>query len=101
MSTRSVLVGSYELKRVYQRNMMIGFGIAGGAHLLIIGVIAIIMAIQSRQIIDAPSVVIRSKSDLIIPPSMSKPKDQIKVATPEHEIKPSVRSNRGPPTRRK
>ncbi len=90
MSTRSVLVGSYELKRIYQRNMLIGFGIAGGVHLLVIGVIAIIMAVKSSQIIDAPSVVIRSKAELIIPPSMSKPKEQIKVATPEHEIRPSV-----------
>jgi protein TonB len=90
MSTRSLLAGSFELKRIYQRNMLIGFGIAGGLHLLIIGAIAIIMSIKASQVIDAPSVVIRSKAELIIPPSMSKPKEQIKVATPEHEIRPSV-----------
>lgn len=90
MSTRSLLAGSYELKRLYQRNMLIGFGIAGGAHILIIGLIALIIAINANKVIDAPSVVIRSKSELIIPPSISKPKEQIKVATPEHQIKPSV-----------
>jgi protein TonB len=90
MSTRSVLLGSYELKRIYQKNMLIGFGIAGGIHILLIGGVALIMAIKASQIIDAPSVIIRSKSELIIPPSISKPKEQIKVATPEHEIRPSV-----------
>jgi len=73
MSTRSVLVGSYELKRIYQRNMLIGFGIAAGLHILVIGAIAIVMAIKANRVIDAPSVVIRSKSELIIPPSISKP----------------------------
>lgn len=89
MSTRSVLVGSYELKKIYQRNMLIGFGIAGGIHILLIGVVAIIMAINASSAIDAPSYIIRSKSELIIPPSLTK-KEQIKIATPEFEIKPSV-----------
>jgi len=70
--------------------MLIGFGIAAGLHILVIGAIAIVMAIKANRVIDAPSVVIRSKSELIIPPSISKPKEQIKVATPEHEIRPSV-----------
>ncbi len=89
MSTRSVLVGSYELKKIYQRNMLIGFGVAGGIHILLIGAVAIIMAINASKVIDAPSYVIRSKSELIIPPSLTK-KEQIKIATPEHEIRPSV-----------
>jgi protein TonB len=90
MNTRSVLIGSLHLKKVYQRNMSIGFGISGGFFLLIIGIIAIIMNWESDMPIDAPSVVIRSKADLILPPSIQKPKEQIRVATEERQIKSAV-----------
>ena len=90
MSTRSVLLGSLQLKKLYQRNMAIGFGIAGGAHLLIIGIIAIIIGWESDKPIAAGGVVIKTKADLILPPTLKKPKEDIRVATPERVIKPSV-----------
>jgi len=88
--SRSALIGSLQLKRLYQRNMALGFGIAGGAHLLIIGIIALIIGWESDMPNAIGSVVIKSKADLILPPTLKKPKDQIKVATPEREIRPSV-----------
>ncbi len=90
MSARSVLLGSLELKRIYQKNMLLGFGIAGAAHLLIIGTIALIMTIQANKQISAPQVVILSKADLIIPPSISKPKEEIRVHIDEKQIRPTV-----------
>ncbi len=89
MNGRSLLTGSLELKQAYQKNMMLGFGISAAAHLLIIGIVVLIMTLAGRHI-DAPSYVIKSKADLILPPSLSKQQDQVKVATPEREIKPSV-----------
>lgn len=89
MNGRSLLTSSLELKQAYQKNMMLGFGISAAAHLLIIGIVVLIMTLAGRHI-DAPSYVIKSKADLILPPSLSKQQDQVKVATPEREIKPSV-----------
>ncbi len=90
MSTRSLLMGPLDLKRVYQKNMAIGFGVSVGAHLLVIGLILLVMFIAADKQIVAPQIVIKSKADLIVPPSLSQQKEQIKVATPEHQIKPSV-----------
>jgi len=90
MSTRSLLMGPLDLKRVYQKNMAIGFGVSAGAHLLVIGLILLVMFIAADKQIVAPQIVIKSKADLIVPPSLSQQKEQIKVATPEHQIKPSV-----------
>ncbi|MEE9553698.1 MAG: TonB family protein [candidate division Zixibacteria bacterium] len=90
MSQRSLLIGSLELKRAYQKNMAIGFGVSAGVHLLAIGLILLVMFITSDNKIVAPQIVIKSKADLILPPSLSQQKEQIKVATPEHQIKPSV-----------
>ena len=90
MSTRSLLMGSLELKRAYQKNMALGFGISAAAHLLIIGMILLVMFISADKYIDAPQIVISSKADLIVPPSLSQQQEQIRVQTPEHEIRPSV-----------
>lgn len=89
MNGRSLLTGSLELKQAYQKNMMLGFGISAAAHLLIIGIVVLIMTLAGRHI-DAPSYVIKSKADLILPPSLSKQQDQVKVATPEREIRQSL-----------
>ncbi len=90
MNGRSLLTGSLELKQAYQKNMMLGFGISAAAHLFIIGIVVLIMTIAAGSHIDAPDYIIRTKADLILPPSLSKQQEQVKVATPEREIKPSV-----------
>lgn len=90
MSERSLVLGSLELKRVYQKNMALGFGISAGAHLLIIGIIVLILAIGANKQIEAPQIVIKSKADLIVPPSLSQQQEQIMVKTPERQIRPSV-----------
>lgn len=90
MNGKSLLTGSLELKQVYQKNMMLGFGISAAAHLLIIGTVVLIMTLAADRHIDAPEYVIKSAADLIIPPSLSKQQEQVKVATPQREIKPSV-----------
>jgi protein TonB len=89
MSTRSLLLGSYELKKTYQRNMAIGFGVSGGVHLLVMLAVLFFMSLPAKQI-EAPNYVIKSKADLIVPPSLSQTQEQIKVAVPEHTIQPSV-----------
>ncbi len=90
MNARSLLIGSLELKRAYQKNMVLGFGISAAAHLLIIGIVVLIMSLAADKHIDAPEYVIKSKADLIVPPSLSKQREQVKVATPQREIRPSV-----------
>jgi protein TonB len=90
MNGRSLLLASLELKRAYQKNMAIGFGVSAAAHLLIIGLILLVMAIGSGEKISAPQIVIKSSQDLIVPPSLSQQQEQIAVKTPEREIRPSV-----------
>jgi protein TonB len=89
MSTRSLLLGSLELKRTYQRNMAIGFGISGGAHILAI-VLVILFSSLSNKPVRAPEIIINSKADLIAPPSLSQQIAQPKVELPEHQIRPNV-----------
>ncbi len=89
MSTRSLLLGSYELKRTYQRNMAIGFGVSGAAHVIGILLVILIASIANKPV-EAPEYVIRTKADLIVPPSLSNTQQEIKVAVPEHVAKPSV-----------
>lgn len=90
MSTRSLLLGSLELKRVYQKNMAIGFGISAAAHLLIIGLILLVITLTANRQIKAPQIVIKSAADLIMPPSLTQQREEIRVATPQREIRPSV-----------
>jgi len=90
MNTRSILAGSYDLKQQYQKNMMLGFGISAGVHLLAIIIVLIAMSVGSQEIINAPELIIRSKADLIVPPSLSQQQEQIRVAVPERQVRPSV-----------
>jgi protein TonB len=67
--------------------MLLGFGISGGAHLVILGLIIFFMSMGNKPV-DAPSYVIRSKQELIVPPSLSQQQAQQKIATPERQIRP-------------
>jgi protein TonB len=67
--------------------MALGFGISGGAHLLIIGLILLFMSMGNKPI-EAPSYVIKSKQELIVPPSLSQQQAEQRIATPEHQIRP-------------
>jgi protein TonB len=69
--------------------MAIGFGVSGAAHVLVILAIVIITSLANRPV-QAPEYVIKTKADLIVPPSLSQTQEQIKVAIPEHVAKPSV-----------
>jgi periplasmic protein TonB len=89
MSTRSLLLGSYELKRTYQRNMAIGFGVSGAVHIIGILLVVLIASLANKPV-QAPEYVIKTKADLIMPPSLSQTQQEIKVAVPEHVAKPSV-----------
>ncbi len=90
MNTRSLLLASYGLKRAYRRNMLIGFGFAGGLHLLVVGTIAVAIAIGANQPVEIPTITIAKPTEILLPPTIKKPNNQIKVATPQHEIKPQV-----------
>jgi len=85
--SRSLLVGSYEIKRTYQKNMLLGFGISGGVHLVAMGLVIFFMSMGNKPV-EAPSYVIRSKQELIVPPSLSQQQAQQKIATPERQIRP-------------
>ena len=89
MSTRSLLMGSLELKQTYQRNMAIGFGISGAAHILLIALVLLFSSLANKPV-KAPEYVIRSKADLIAPPSLSQQVATPKVALPEHQVRPNV-----------
>jgi len=89
MRTRSLLLDSYELKRTYQRNMAIGFGVLGAAHVLGILLVILIGSLSSKPV-QAPEIVITSKQNLIAPPSLSQTQEQIKLAVQEHITKPNI-----------
>lgn len=89
MSTRSLLLGSYELKRTYQRNMAIGFGVSGAVHVVAILLMVIIASLANKPVA-APEYIIKSKADLILPPSLAQQQEQIKPMIPEHVAKPSL-----------
>jgi periplasmic protein TonB len=89
MSTRSLLLGSYELKRTYQRNMAIGFGASGAVHVIAI-LLMVFFASLANKPVQAPEYIIKTKADLILPPSLSQQQEQIKVAVPEHIARPNV-----------
>jgi TonB family protein len=89
MSTRSILIGAYELKRPYQRNMAIGFGVSGAVHVIAI-LIMVFWASLANKPVEAPKYVINTIAKIIPPPSLSHQQDQIKVAVPEHVTKPSI-----------
>lgn len=89
MRTRSLLMGSYELKKTYQRNMALGFGISGLAHILAIAGILLFMS-ASRKPVNAPEYVINSKANLIAPPSLSQQQAIEKIKTPERQARPSA-----------
>lgn len=90
MSTRSLLWGSYELKRTYQRNMAIGFGVSGAVHIIAILAVVLISSLGKGEIQAPEYTMIKSKADLIVPPSLAQNQEQIKVATQERQIKPAV-----------
>jgi len=90
MSTRSLLWGSYELKRTYQRNMAIGFGVSGAVHLIAILLVVAISSWTSGPIQAPEYTMIKSKSDIIVPPSLAQTQEQIKIVTPERQAKPQV-----------
>ena len=90
MAAGSIYGHYLDLKRVYRKNMAIGFGISAAMHLTILGVIFIFVAIGSGKQIEAPQIVINSTADLIMPPSLSQQQEQIRVVTPAKQIRPSV-----------
>jgi TonB family protein len=96
MSTRSLLLDSYELKRTYQRNMAIGFGLSGAAHVVAILLVILIGSLSSGPV-QAPEIVITSKQNLIAPPSLSQTQEQIKLAVQEHIAKPNIVNLRAVP----
>jgi len=89
MSYRSLLADSYEIKRTYQKNMAIGFGVSGALHLLAMGLVVLIISMQGKKI-EAPEIIIKSKADLIVPPSLSQQQAIEKIKTPERMVRPSA-----------
>lgn len=83
-------MGSLDLKVAYQKNMAMGFGISAGAHLLIIGIIVLIMNLGKSETIQAPQIVIKSKSELIAPPSLSQQQEQVRVKTEQRKIPQAI-----------
>lgn len=76
--------GAFELKRTYQRNLGIGVLWAAGLHIALIGGFIFYKWLEERANSgdDAPSVVIRSMSDIAPPPSMTAAMPQVNVAEP-------------------
>ena len=76
--------GAFELKRNYQRNLGMGVLWAAGLHIALIGGFLFYKWLQDRANAGdgAPSVIIRSMSDIAPPPSMTSAKPQVNVAEP-------------------
>jgi protein TonB len=90
MYEKSALLSTLDLKSNYQRNTLMGFGIAGGLHLFTVGVIAVIIAVSANHMPEIPTIVIRNKTDIMRPPTIKKNNDQVRIVTPEHEVPLSV-----------
>jgi protein TonB len=90
MYEKSVLLSTLNLKRNYQRNTLLSFGLAGGFHLFTVGIIAVIMSISANQVAEIPTITIRSTTDIMQPPTIKKDIKKIRIATPEHELRPAV-----------
>jgi len=88
-STTSVVMPKWyralELKRYYQKSMMLGITIAAAFHLAIIGGVLLYQYIKSRsEVPEAVAVVrIQTLSDIAPPPSMTAAKPQVTVAEPD------------------
>ncbi len=80
--------GAFELKRAYQRNFAKGVLGAAALHLFIIGSFLFYQWLKERADanLNAPSVIIKSLSDIAPPPSMTAAKPQVNVKEPD--IKP-------------
>jgi protein TonB len=89
MNTRSLLVGAYEQKRPYQRNLAIGFGISGAVHIITILTMVFFASLGNKPV-QAPEYVINTIANMIPPPSLAQQQEQIKPMIPEHIIKPSI-----------
>ncbi len=78
------------LKKAYQKNMALGFGISATVHLMAIGTVVLVMAIGHGNRIDAPEIVIRNLQEIMLPPSISTLPKQARVKLEEKRIPPSV-----------
>jgi TonB family protein len=82
--------GVLELKRIYRRNMLIGFGIAAGFSLAVTVIIAFFLAQNAAAI---PEIILEEDDNVIIdfvqPPRPPRPVG-VEVETPRGEIKPNL-----------
>ena len=90
MNSNSAIIRAFDLKRIYQRNLLLGFGIAGGLHLLVIGIVALIAAACADIPTEAPTVIIGRSIDVLPPPVVDRTHHPVNVETPEGEIKPAI-----------
>jgi protein TonB len=72
-------IGAFELKRTYQRNMLLGVLFVLLFFALIIGGVALVRVLTATNAENAPTIVIKSISDLGPPPSVAKKPVQVKV----------------------
>ncbi len=90
MESNVITLSSTALKQSYQKNMTIGFGISAGLHLMAVLIVyAIITGNYQEPILIQPKT-IDKPTGIIMPPSLSQQKEQIKLKIQEHKIKPSV-----------
>jgi len=71
MISKSAIPGAYDLKRLYQKNMAIGFGVSGAMHFTVLAAL-ILLVFQSKDIVVLPPVEsVRDSTIYIIPPVRS------------------------------
>lgn len=78
------------LKKAYQKNMALGFGISATFHILAIGTVLLVLATGRGKHIDAPEIVINKLQEIMLPPSISALPEQTRVELKEMQIPPSV-----------
>ncbi len=92
MNSRSILVGTCEAKRPYQRNLALGFGVSGMAHVIAVSTIFIFMTYTPKtEIFDLPRV--PTGIEVIPPPVVPKP-----IPGPVNPVKPTNAPTTGIPT---
>lgn len=78
-SIRFSPIGAFELKRTYQRNMFLGVVSVLLLFALLIGSVALIRVLTATDATNAPTIIIKSISELGPPPSVAKKQTQVKV----------------------
>lgn len=78
------------LKRVYRKNMALGFGISAASHFLVGGSILLYLLLSGATPDNIPTITVKTRGDIPRPPTLSDPPVTAPVRTPTGVVPPTV-----------